>query len=290
MMIRKVLLMMAVVTGPIMSPAWLHGQESDAEASAPTADTVIARVNGEEIRLGHVIAFAGKLPPRYDQVESRNLYDSIVDELVKHSLLASYGENQSLLLRYQGENIARTNKAEETISTIVGELTTEERINAIYQEQYVQSEAQQEFKASHILVATEEEAAEIVGDLRAGADFAETAKARSTGPSGPRGGDLGWFAEGQMVKAFEQAVMAMTVGDISGPVQSQFGWHVILLEGKRDLPVPSLEEAREEIRQFIMQRTIETLLLELTMQATVERLDQDIDPDVIRNPGLLQGN
>ncbi len=290
MMIRKVLLMIAVMIGPIMSPAWLHGQESDAEASAPTADTVIARVNGEEIRLGHVIAFAGKLPPRYDQVESRNLYDSIVDELVKHSLLARYGENQSLLLRYQGENIARTNKAEETISTIVGELTTEERINAIYQEQYVQSEAQQEFKASHILVATEEEAAEIVGDLRAGADFAETAKARSTGPSGPRGGDLGWFAEGQMVKAFEQAVMAMTVGDISGPVQSQFGWHVILLEGKRDLPVPSLEEAREEIRQFIMQRTIETLLLELTMQATVERLDQDIDPDVIRNPGLLQGN
>ena len=289
-MIRKALLTMAIMSGLIMSPAKILGQGSDDEVQALGGDTVVARINGKEILLGHIIAYASQLPQRYDQVDPRSLYSSILEQLIHQSLLADYGESQLPALRFLGENAARSGKAEETISAISAGMVTEERIRAVYEDQYVLSDPQQEFKASHILVATPEEAGEILGELRAGADFAETAKVRSTGPSGPNGGDLGWFAEGQMVKAFEEAVKVLDVGEISGPVQSQFGWHVILLEGKRDRPIPPLEDARQEIEQFIAGKAIETVLLELTTGAEIERLDESIDPGVVRNLEILQAN
>ncbi len=290
MTIRKALLTMAIMSGLIMSPAIVLGQGSDDGAKTLAGDTVVARINGEDILLGHIIAFASQLPPRYDQVDSRSLYSSILEQLIHQSLLANYGESQLPALRFLGENAARSGKAEETISAISAGMVTEERIRAVYEDRYVLSDPQQEFKASHILVATPEEAGEILGELRAGADFAETAKARSTGPSGPNGGDLGWFAEGQMVKAFEEAVKGLDVGEISGPVQSQFGWHVILLEGKRDRPIPPLEDTRQEIEQFIAGKAIESVLLELTTGAEIERLDESIDPEVVRNLEILQSN
>ena len=93
-----------------------------------------------------------------------------------------------------------------------------------------------------------------------------------------------------MVKAFEEAVKGLDVGEISGPVQSQFGWHVILLEGKRDRPIPPLEDTRQEIEQFIAGKAIESVLLELTTGAEIERLDESIDPEVVRNLEILQSN
>ena len=290
MTIRKVLLKLAAISCLIMVPATLLGQASDDGSPAPGGDTVVARVNGDEILLGHIIAFASQLPPRYDQVDPRSLYNSILEQLIHHSLLANYGESRLPALKFLGENLARSGKAEETISAITAGMVTEERVRAVYEDRYVLSEPQQEFKASHILVATAEEAGEILGELRAGADFAETAKARSTGPSGADGGNLGWFGEGQMVKAFEQAVKVLAVGEISGPVQSQFGWHIILLEGKRDRPIPSLEDARQEIEQFIAGKAVETVLIELTTGAEIERLDQSIDHGLVRNLEILQPN
>ncbi|MFV0474965.1 MAG: peptidylprolyl isomerase [Pikeienuella sp.] len=120
-----------------------------------------------------------------------------------------------------------------------------------------------EYKARHILVDDEAEAAEIAGLARAeGADFAELAKERSKGPSGPQGGDLGWFTEGQMVAEFQAATFALEAGQVSDPVKTQFGWHVIKLEEIRDRAAPPLEEVRED------------LIGELTREETMKLLEE----------------
>ncbi len=112
---------------------------------------------------------------------------------------------------------------------------------------------EKQLKARHILVKTEDEAKEIIKELEGGADFAELAKAKSTGPSGTKGGDLGTFGKGQMVPEFEAAAFALEVGEFSKePVKTQFGFHVIKVEDKLDQPLPTFEEAREQLRQLLL--------------------------------------
>ena len=127
-----------------------------------------------------------------------------------------------------------------------------------------------QYKARHILVKTDEEAAAIIKDLQGGADFAEQAKQLSTGPSGPNGGDLGWFDAGNMVKPFADAVRTMEKGSITTePVQTRFGWHVILLEDVREGQEPGLEAVRDQLTNSIMQRKVEAYVTGLREAATV---------------------
>lgn len=121
-----------------------------------------------------------------------------------------------------------------------------------------------EFKASHILVETQAEANDLVGRLDAGADFAELAKEKSTGPSGPNGGDLGWFSPNQMVAPFSRAVAGLKNGEFTKePVQTQFGWHVILREDSRETTPPTLESVRDVVKQRIEQQKLQDYLSEL---------------------------
>jgi peptidyl-prolyl cis-trans isomerase C len=130
---------------------------------------------------------------------------------------------------------------------------TDAEILAEYEKQMNLAPAQQ-FKARHILVETQAAASDLITQLDDGADFAELAKANSTGPTGPNGGDLGWFSPEQMVKPFSDAVAALENGaHTSAPVQTQFGWHVILREDSRDNQPPTLESVRPVIKQRIEQ-------------------------------------
>ncbi|MGB5354510.1 MAG: peptidylprolyl isomerase [Woeseia sp.] len=118
-----------------------------------------------------------------------------------------------------------------------------------------------QFKARHILVETQGEANDVIGRLKDGADFAELAKSTSTGPSGPNGGDLGWFSPNQMVAPFSEAVAALEDGAYTmEPVQTQFGWHVILREDSRDAEAPPLDTVKNEIRQVLQQRKFQEYL------------------------------
>lgn len=118
-----------------------------------------------------------------------------------------------------------------------------------------------QFKARHILVETQGEAMDVIGRLNDGADFAELAKSSSTGPSGPNGGDLGWFAPNQMVKPFSDAVATLEDGGFTKePVQTQFGWHVILREESRATEAPPLDTVKNEIRQVLQQRKFQEYL------------------------------
>lgn len=127
-----------------------------------------------------------------------------------------------------------------------------------------------EYKARHILLETEDEAKAVIDELKAGGDFKELAKTKSTGPSGKDGGDLGWFTAERMVPEFSAAVADMEKGTFSmAPVQTQFGWHVILAEDTRQAPPKSLEEYRQEVEPSMQQQKIQEMLNSLQSSATV---------------------
>ena len=115
----------------------------------------------------------------------------------------------------------------------------------------------------------------------------ELAKEKSTGPSGPRGGDLGWFGLGQMVPEFEQAIVALEPGTISAPVKTQFGWHVMKLNEKREKPKPALVEVRSQLIEDMKTKAVSNHLEKLDLTADVQRAEVEIDPSVIRNTDLL---
>jgi len=162
---------------------------------------------------------------------------SAAEDLAKVPAVAAQLELQRLGI------LARAVVAELATDIVI----TEDEIQASYAEQIKLAPAVQ-FKARHILVETQSEAVEIIGELNDGADFVELAKERSTGPSGPSGGDLGWFGPDQMVKPFSDAVARLEDGHYTtAPVQTQFGWHVILREETRAAEPPPLESVRENI-------------------------------------------
>ncbi len=254
-----------------------------------TADTVVATVNGTDITIGHMLVLRTRLPQQYQSLPADRLFEGILDQLIQQEVLGSANDGLSKTGRFVLDNEARALAATEVASEYAQRLVTEEAIQAAYDEQYGAAEPETEYNASHILVETLEEAEAIVAELEAGADFAELAKERSTGPSGPNGGSLGWFGKGMMVAPFEEAVLGMEVGAISAPVQTQFGWHVIRLNETRAAAVPTLDEVRGGIVETLQQQAIETAIAELTETADVSRIEPgEIDPAVIGNTSLLQ--
>src|SRR5690606_13802583 len=144
-----------------------------------------------------------------------------------------------------------------------------------------------EYSAAHILVKTEDKAKELKKELDGGADFGTLAEENSTGPSGPNKGDLGWFAADQMVPPFAEAVKAMEPGQVSDPVQTDFGWHIIKLNDTRVKEAPKLEEIREQLVQKIRRDKIEAEIERVSSEAKVEKTE-GIDPALINNTDLLE--
>ena len=255
---------------------------------APTRETVIATVNGTDITLGHVLALANRLPDQYMGIEDKNLYVGIVDQLVQQQLLSDLIKEETVELKLASENDHRVLFATEAIEGIYDEALTEEAINKRYTEIYLNVEPIPEFNTSHILVGTEEEAKAIVTQLSDGTDFAELAKEKSTGPSGPNGGSLGWTGKGSFVPEFEAAMLGLKAGEVSVPVKTQFGWHVIKLNEARDKPAQKLDVVRDEIEDGLRAEALDKKVSELEASGNIERKDQDIDPSVVKKFELLK--
>lgn len=255
-----------------------------------TADSVVATVNGTEITLGHMLMVRASLPDQYQQLPDDVLWDGIMDQIVQQTVLSQQDSGEETRrIKLALENERRALLAAQVIEGIVGDAITDEAVQAMYDETYLQGEQSEEYNASHILVETEEEAAAIVEELNGGADFAEVARAKSTGPSGPNGGQLGWFGAGMMVPEFQTAVEELEVGAISGPVQTQFGWHVIILNEKRAKEAPALEAVRGEIENQLSQQAVTQKIEELTSAADVSRTaKEEVDTSVLSNIGLLE--
>lgn len=233
---------------PILVAA-LSGAAGAQDAGAPDADTVVATVNGQEITLGHLIAARATLDERFDSLPAEELYNGILRQLIQQTALAQTVENLPPLVALTLENEERSLKAGEAVENQLVGAVTEEDIQAAYDEAMADFETKEEYNASHILLPTQEEAQAVKDDIDGGANFAATAREKSTGPSGPNGGELGWFGTGMMVPDFEAATIALEVGQVSDPVQTQFGWHVIKLNDVRKTEPPTLESVRETIEQ-----------------------------------------
>lgn len=254
------------------------------------ADTVVARVNGDEITLGHLILARAALPPQYQQVEDAALYDAILEQLIQQNLLRQSLEGGTPKhIQLTLENEERSLLAAQVIDTLTGEALSEGALQAAYDTKYADFTGGDEFDASHILVESKDEAKALKVELDEGADFAEMAKEKSTGPSGPNGGALGWFGPGQMVPPFEAAVVALEPGQVSEPVQTQFGWHLIILNDKRKAEAPELDAVRQELSAEIQRDVIGARVVELTEAAQIERPEiEGLKPEILRQLDLVQ--
>lgn len=256
----------------------------------PQLDTVVATVNGTDITLGHMIIARARLPEQYQQLPDDVLFTGILEQLVQQTALSDTFEGDlPARVELSLDNERRSLKAGEVIEQVMADPLDEDDVQAAYDAEYGNVEPDKEFDASHILVETEEEANAVKTQLDEGADFAEVAREKSTGPSGPGGGALGWFGKGMMVPAFENAVMEMEPGAVSDPVETQFGWHVIKLNDVRDGEAPELETVREEIELQLRQTRVQTAIEAITAGAEVDTsASEAIDPSVLNNIEWLE--
>ncbi|PHQ84277.1 MAG: peptidylprolyl isomerase [Thalassobium sp.] len=257
-------------------------------AHAQSASDVVASVNGTDITLGEMIITRAQLPQQYQSLPNDVLFTGILDQLIQQQLLADQLEVDPSRVAIALLNEARSLRAGEVITEITDNAVTDEALQAAYDERFAGAEPSTEYNAAHILVGTEEEAVAVKTRVDGGADFAETAREVSTGPSGPNGGDLGWFGAGMMVAPFEEAVVALEVGEISGPVETQFGWHIIKLNESRAQELPSLDDVREELTGQLQSAAIESRLTELQDAAEITMPEEGaFDPEVLVNLDLL---
>jgi peptidyl-prolyl cis-trans isomerase C len=256
----------------------------------PDPAKVVATVDGTQITLGHMIALRSSLPQQYNQLPPEVLFNGILDQLVQQTLLMQNFEGelsrQSKLLI---ENERRAVMAGEVITDVMGGDIDADALQTAYDEQYGTAEEETEYKAAHILVESEDEAKALIDQLAEGADFTTLAQENSVGPSSVNGGDLGWFGAGTMVEPFFNAVAALEVGEVSDPVETQFGWHVIKLNESRIKEQPSLDEVRAELEEQLRQAAFDDHVKKLEARAEIDRADTaGIDPTAINDMTLLE--
>ena len=279
--------------GPIQAQDQQKQPEAPAAAKpAPatnvTADTVVATVGGANITVGHMIVARDTLPPQYQQLDAATLWEGLLDQLVQQNAMAqSLGGKVDKATTLSIDNAVSGLLAGEAVSKIMKAAVTEEALQAAYQKRFAEAKPVKEYHAAHILVETEDEAKAIRTELDGGADFAELAKTKSTGPTGPGGGDLGWFAPGVMVPEFEEVVMKLEPGQVSEPVQTQFGWHIVKLFETRDAPTPALEEVREDLAAEIENAALQEALAKVLEETKVVKPETVFDPEVLNDAALL---
>jgi len=147
----------------------------------------------------------------------------------------------------------------------------EEAMHKVYDDAVKQMGDEQEVRARHILVETEDQAKAIEADLKKGADFAELAKQKSKDPAAADGGDLGYFTKDQMVPEFADVAFKLDKGQISDPVKTAFGWHIIKVEDKRKKPVPTYDQVKDQLATVVVQQSQADLVNKLRNQAKIER-------------------
>jgi peptidyl-prolyl cis-trans isomerase C len=257
-----------------------------------TADssTVVATVGDTEITVGHMIVAWASLPEQYQGLPDDVLFQGILDQLIQQSTLQQNFDGElPPRIDLQLENERRSLTAGEAINQLMEEPLDEADVQATYEADYGNAEQETEYNASHILVETEEAALAVIAEIEGGADFAAVAREKSTGPSGPNGGQLGWFGTGAMVPEFEQAVVDLDVGAVSAPVKTQFGWHIITLNESRVKDAPALEDVREQIELQLRQIRVQSEIEAVTAAAAVDRSGAEgISPEVIKQTTILE--
>jgi peptidyl-prolyl cis-trans isomerase C len=240
----------------------------------PSDDQVVAVVEGSKVLFRDVRLAHENLPEQYRNMSLDQLYKPLVQQLVERRLVLLAAEAENLADKAEvAERIAQARDRileQAYISEKVAAVATEEALKARYEADKSMAKGPSEVRASHILVETQEEADAIVAELQKGGDFAAIAKKKSKGPSGAKGGDLGYFTKDKMVPEFANAAFALKTGEVSAPVKTGFGWHVIKVVDRRQGQGPSFAERAPALRQAMAQKVVAELLTTLTEGADIE--------------------
>jgi len=266
-----------LVTGCDQMQTALHpAQETSGSTTPALTGKVVATVNGSAITEDVYEVYTGQRAAKAHNSDADR--ETILNELVALELMRQEAVAKGLAT--QPVVVATINQLDR--STLAGAAiksfmdsneVTDEEAKKFYDEQI--GVPGKEYKARHILVETEDEANNIIALLDAGQDFSELAKEKSTGPSGPSGGELGWFGAGQMVKPFADAAATMEKGSYSKtPVKTEFGWHVIMLEDVRDSTPPPFEDVKDRLKMMIINQGLQQHINQLR-----ESADIDIKPE-----------
>ncbi len=264
-----------------------------AEAAAPsyTIDSALAVVDGVTLTLGELIAIRRELPDQYQSLPDEVLFDGIVEQIIDQMLLAQAasdaGMGQRPAIALNLLNQQRAILADAYLRDAVAARVTPEAVEVLYRELYLDSEPTPEVRAAHILVDSEEKAADLKAQLDAGADFALLAAEHGTDGTTTQGGDLGWFTHADMVPEFADAVFAMEPGTVGAPIKTAFGWHLIRLDERRDRQPPVIDEVREQLMGELIQQAQVTVVEELRMQAAIVMPEPPLPPQSIREDAML---
>ena len=253
-----------------------------------SADTPFVEVNGKVIKFGSAIIAFSKIKQSNINFDQKTIFSQIVQQLVNEELLSQKIEKENQLTLLALEHEKRSAKAAQMVSKILKNFPSDELVNSAYQNLTDQLKGSLEYNASHILVKEEDQAKNILKDLNEGKDFADLAKKHSVGPTAKNGGNLNWFDLNTMVPEFSTALMVLSEGDVSQPVKTKFGWHVIKLNETREKKIPSLEKVRPQLVQNLRQRKINDYLNSLNQNSEINFLQKNINPNEITNLQLLE--
>jgi len=247
------------------------------------ADRVIAKVDGVEIRESD-LAFAegdlaGNIPNELSGDARRDFILSYLTDII---IVAKSPETRKAVgtVEFQRKLSFMQNKLMmETMLQSVGKgAVTDQAMKKVYEDAVKQMSSDQEVRARHILVPTEDEAKKILADLKKGGNFEAIAKEKSKDPgAAAQGGDLGYFTKEQMVPEFAEVAFKLEKGQLSDPVKSQFGWHIIKVEDKRSKSPPPFEQVKEQVETYVQRKAQAEYVTKLREQAKVERLDKPAD-------------
>ncbi len=243
------------------------------------ASDPVVRINGDEITRADIDAFVAGLPPEVAATPPADLWMPVIERMISDRLIVE--EARRLGIQDSAAFMAERARLEEDllrrlyVESLVRQTVTPETVAAAYDAWVADLTADGlplEVHASHILVASFDEAQQVTLKARQSEDFAELARSQSIGPTGPQGGDLGWFRAGMMVAEFEEAAWALAPGEVSDPVETRFGWHVIKVHGRRTMEVPPLGEVEAMLREELSRQTIADDLERLLTAAAIEIL------------------
>ena len=245
---------------------------------------IVANVNEEKISLETMIHAMNELPPEIQSQPFMSYYEELLERVIDIKLIAQEGKKISLekepSVKAAIDFVTEKVLMQAFLSQYVKKNISEESLMASYNNYIADETSREEIKASHILLDTQNEAVEVIKMLNNGDNFAELAKNKSTGPSGPSGGDLGWFKRGQMVPPFENAAFSLGKNEISQkPIRTQFGWHVIKVFEKRIPQAPSYENMKNNLIQDLERKIVSKKIQDLRNNALIEKLSSsELEP------------
>ncbi|MBR0776942.1 peptidylprolyl isomerase [Bradyrhizobium diazoefficiens] len=241
-------------------------------------DPVLAKVNGSEIKKSDVAMAEEELGQSLAQMDPATKEENVLSFLIDMKIVAKAAEDKKLGDSEEFKkrlSFARNRLLMDSLLANEGKTaTTPDAMKKVYEEASKQITGEQEVRARHILVETEDEAKAVKAELDKGADFADLAKKKSKDPGSADGGDLGFFTKEQMVPEFSAVAFALEPGKISDPVKSQFGWHIIKVEEKRSRKAPDFEQVKAQIENYVTRKAQADYVSKLRAEAKVERMDQ----------------